>query len=165
MGSFYKKVDSSQPFFTKDAGDEINAFAPIVLDISGRGNQSFNDDKPMLLQDPERVQLLKENKHLKEEQAKLQSQAKFYKTKFQQIKSQYEALQKKTKQMPTNWASTQGTMHLATNHNQSKRSSSAKNLKSMNYVSPALKPQFDKERVGPKPNKNASNKSNKRKEG
>lgn len=66
------------------------------------------------------------------------------------MKHQNETLQKKLKQVPTNWASTQGTMHFATNHNAFKRSASAKNLKTIGYVSPSIQPQFLGQRKGSK---------------
>lgn len=80
--SFVQKVDTSQPYYTKNAGDEINAFTPL-------NNQTGAADKAenmMLLQDPAKVSLEKENLKMKNEARQLQSLVKFYKTKYLQIK-------------------------------------------------------------------------------
>lgn len=83
--NYLQKVDSKEPFYTKNVADEINVFTPVADQSRARETtaQSDFEERLMVLQDPERLFLEKENKRMKSEHAKLQSQVKFYKTKYQ----------------------------------------------------------------------------------
>ena len=76
--SYVRKMNNSQPYYTKNKGDEINAFTP----VNNALNVTDKIDDLMMLHDPEKVNLEKENQKMKNDQSKLESLIKFYKTKY-----------------------------------------------------------------------------------
>lgn len=61
--SYVRKMDNSNPYYTKNKGDEINAFTPLNnINKPGKGGQF---DSMMVLHDPVKLSLEKENLKMK----------------------------------------------------------------------------------------------------